>query len=405
MFTSAEPAYTFPVVEEELPENEQSVESSYLKYFMLSLAATITTIFFFMTDGFIDIRRTLKSFVGWRGVLIVLIMAVLVSYSAAAPIPQVRSSSYFDEENSSASNEYQWVADSGTNRFVTNDINDFMPGSVVHTQTNVAVGGGSTISPCFGSVLVRGLDHNVTIQCDDVILLPNCARKLMPAHQFTKKGCTLEFSDVVTLRMGDGKAILSGPEIGGLFYFRANTIHMADENSPNQSLRATSLFGLPSSHSADFPRRLLEAHWSYGHLNFSKLRKLLGLAKGNDPECPICTVAKQKQAALADETKKVRSSRPCHRMHMDIGFTSGSDNVFSLYVDDYDRVSYLDLLNPLKNGVNSSTSSRMSSCRGNLPLSARIVNLYISPPVGSDTARMRDSSMNSAVATNMVKME
>ena len=161
MFTSAEPAYTFPVVEEELPENEQSVESSYLKYFMLSLAATITTIFFFMTDGFIDVRRTLKSFVGWRGVLIVLIMAVLVSYSAAAPIPQVRSSSYFDEENSSASNEYQWVADSGTNRFVTNDINDFMPGSVVHTQTNVAVGGGSTISPCFGSVLVRGLDHNV----------------------------------------------------------------------------------------------------------------------------------------------------------------------------------------------------------------------------------------------------
>ena len=219
-----------------------------------------------------------------------------------------------------------------------------MPGSVVHTQVNVAVGGGSTVSPCSGSVLIYGLDHNVTIQCDNVILLPKCARKLMPAHQFTKKGCVLEFSDVVTLRTGSGKPILSGPEIGGLFYFHAKTIHATDQLPAVNALQASSLFGLPSSHNADFPRRLLEAHWSYGHLNFGKLRKLLGLAKGDDPECPICTIAKQKQAALADETKKVRSSRPCHRMHMDIGFTAGSEFIFALYVDDYHRISYLDLL-------------------------------------------------------------
>ena len=88
----------------------------------------------------------------------------------------------------------------------------------------------------------------------------------------------------------------------------------------------------------------MEAHWSFGHLNFDKLRKILGLKKGDDPECPICTISKQKQAALADETKRVRSTRPCHRMYMDIGFTAGSDHVFALYVDDYHRVSYLDML-------------------------------------------------------------
>ena len=345
MFTSTKAAYTFPVIEEELPDNERNEKSSVsLKLLYLTLTATLTTIFLFFGDVVTGVRRNLKSLVGWRAILFFIVLA-LITYSYADPIPRVRSSSYFNENDpSGTSKDLQWVADSGTNRFVTNDINDFMPGSVVHTQVNVAVGGGSTVSPCSGSVLIYGLDHNVTIQCDNVILLPKCARKLMPAHQFTKKGCVLEFSDVVTLRTGSGKPILSGPEIGGLFYFHAKTIHATDQLPAVNALQASSLFGLPSSHNADFPRRLLEAHWSYGHLNFGKLRKLLGLAKGDDPECPICTIAKQKQAALADETKKVRSSRPCHRMHMDIGFTAGSEFIFALYVDDYHRISYLDLL-------------------------------------------------------------
>ena len=169
----------------------------------------------------------------------------------------------------------------------------------------------------------------------------------MPAYQFTKKGCTLEFGAEVHLRSKEGVPILSGPEIGGLFYFRAKTIQTT--RIRDKVLNATSLFGLPASEritnaGVDFPRRLLEAHWSYGHLQFDKLRKLLGLKKGDDPECPICTIMKQKQAALADETKKVRSTRPCHRMHMDIGFTAGSDFIFALYVDDFSRISYLDVL-------------------------------------------------------------
>ena len=103
----------------------------------------------------------------------------------------------------------------------------------------------------------------------------------MPAYQFTKKGCTLEFGTEVHLRSKEGTPILSGPEIGGLFYFRAKTIQT--KKPRDNVLNATSLFGLPASESAtnasvDFPRRLLEAHWSYGHLQFDKLRKLLGLS-------------------------------------------------------------------------------------------------------------------------------
>jgi len=188
------------------------------------------------------------------------------------------------------SSECEWLADTGTNRFVTNDTNDFIRGTVVHSPLTVAVGGGTTISPCSGSVLVFSLDHGITIRCDDVILLPKCAKKLMPAHQFTKKGCTLEFGAGVHLRSKEGAPILSGPQIGGLFYFRAKTIQSEEIPRGEVPLNVTSLFGLPASQNtnnagADFPRRLLEAHWSFGHLNFDKLRKILGLKKGDDPEC------------------------------------------------------------------------------------------------------------------------
>jgi hypothetical protein len=350
------PAYTFPVMhEEELPDNEvhHGDHDSFFQILKVLIFSVVASFFYCLVNSFPDFRRILKSCV--PTIILLVVLAAFTSYALAGPAPShssyVRASSYFNSDCENAGIlELEWLADTGTNRFVTNDINDFIPGTVVYSPLNVAVGGGTTNSPCSGAVLVFSLDHNITIRCDDVILLPKCAKKLMPAHQFTKKGCTLEFGTEVHLRSKEGAPILSGPEVGGLFYFRAKTIQTTKiPRSDEKILNVTSLFGLPASQDitnagADFPRRLLEAHWSYGHLNFDKLRKILGLKKGSDPECPICTVAKQKQAALADETKKVRSSRPCHRMHMDIGFTSGSDYVFALYVDDYHRVSYLDVL-------------------------------------------------------------
>ena len=335
MFAKVTPNFSFPVVEEELPEDEMPDKSSVV--IKLSFVSIIASIVLYFSGIFSELRRIIKSSVGWRGVLLLIVLTALASYAFAAPLPYVRAASYFNEgDESNTSDDFQWVADSGTNRFVTNDINDFLHGSVVHAPVKVAVGGGTTISPCSGSILVQSLDHDITIRCDDVILLPQCAKKSMPAHQFTKKGCVMEFSNGVQLRSGNGVPILSGPEIGGLFYFHARTIQSTGPRGPiAEVFEATSLFGLPASQGltnagADFPRRLLEAHWSFGHLKFEKLRKIFGLKAGNNPECPICTVASQKQAALANETKRKRSTRPCHRMHMDIGFTAGSEYNFSL---------------------------------------------------------------------------
>lgn len=80
--------------------------------------------------------------------------------------------------NKDVSVQYEWCADCGTNRFVTNDINDFVPGSIRREQTTVAVGGGTVISPCTGTVMVRNLDYRHIINCSDVLYLPKCAKKL-----------------------------------------------------------------------------------------------------------------------------------------------------------------------------------------------------------------------------------
>ena len=175
---------------EELPDNEEEEAHHPNTYFkilkVLFCSIMVAPIFY----GF---RRILKSCV--PTILLLAVFAALASYALAAPAQStssyVRSSSYFNSDCKD-SLELEWLADPGTNRFVTNNIKDFIPGTIVYSPLNVAVGGGTTTSPCAGSILVFSLDHNITIRCDDVIL-PQCAKKLMPAYQFTKKGCTLEF--------------------------------------------------------------------------------------------------------------------------------------------------------------------------------------------------------------------
>jgi hypothetical protein len=249
----------------------------------------------------------------------------------------------------SAPGDFEYCSDTGANRFVTNDINDFVPGSIRKEKTVVAVGGGTVTSTCTGTVHIRSLDHGLVIECHDVLFLPTCSKKLLPASQFVSKGCKLTYENgIVTLTDQQARPVLSGEEFGGLYYFHCETVRGWTNHSPSPDVQATVLFGLPvskniSAKSVDFARKLLEAHWCYGHLHFDKLRKLFGLAKGNDPDCAVCTIAKQKQLALSDHAH-TRSTRENHRMHMDVGYTAGKNYMFQFYVDDYHRVSYLDML-------------------------------------------------------------
>jgi hypothetical protein len=249
---------------------------------------------------------------------------------------------------------YEWCSDSGTNRFVTNDVRDFVPGSVRTVSTTVANGGGKTNVTKSGTVIIKGLDFNHILYCKDVLYMPSCAKKLMPASSFVKKGCELSYKDdVVKLSTPQGKPMLKGKEVGGLFFFHAKTLYSPKLNKSKKveekiDSSDSTFFGLQaganiSTAAQDFSSRLLEAHWCYGHLHFDKLRKLLNLPKGTNPACAACTIALSKRMSMGDKPF-TRSTRPCHRMHMDLGFTKNSQFCFQLCIDDYDRTGYLDVL-------------------------------------------------------------
>ncbi len=254
--------------------------------------------------------------------------------------------------------EYEWCSDSGTNRFVTNDERDYVPGSIVYLDTVVSVGGGTIISPMQGTVLIRSLDHpEVVIQCNDVLLLEHCAKKLMPVSNFTCKGCHVVYSDgKVSLTNAKDQQILSGKRFDGLFYFRTETVHNIDSAGPAPSVslqttkvgdRPTTCFALKpgkiSADGQDFPRALYEAHVAYGHMNFTKLRTMLGLKKGSNPHCEACAIANSRKSNLGGIPYD-RATTTLQRTFIDMGFTGINGTTFQLYIDDHDRVSHLDVL-------------------------------------------------------------
>ena len=266
-------------------------------------------------------------------------------------------------------NKFEWCCDTGTNRFVTNDLADFVPSSINNTPTVVAVGGGNITSACSGTVLIKSLSTGTVIQCNDVLYMPHCRKKLMPASPFLRKGCTLLLTgpggltgkssasvqqkfrdcDTVALSSQNGKCIFRGKEIGGLYYYKSQTVRSTatpgPAAQPNPENNDQSYFGLPvgkiAANAHDFGRRLLETHWAYGHLHFDKLRKLLGLKKGDNPDCPACSMAKSRRGPIREN--RPRSTRVNHRMHMDMGFLKMGDP-FQVFVDDYTRVGHLDIL-------------------------------------------------------------
>ena len=251
--------------------------------------------------------------------------------------------------------DYEWVGDTGCNRFVTNDIKDFVPGSIRTKNTQVTVGSGMVVSPCEGTIMVRSHANNQLLACTHALLLPDCPKKLMPARPFLKKGCTLAMNGVsLTIHNDKSEVLLEGKEFGGLYYFNASTAHL--ENSevlpvPDCSADpgpSSSFFGLPLSGKIravgdNFVRKLTEAHCALGHMPFDKIRKLFGLKRGPNPDCATCSIAKQKQSKLTPHLK-TRSNQLHKRYHLDLAFTEGSSNPFQLCVDDCSRMGYLQLL-------------------------------------------------------------
>jgi hypothetical protein len=295
-----------------------------------------------------------------RSVLIIVFIALLVSMTRvqASSTPARVSAKCFlhaPVNNEELEQNYEWVTDTGSNRFITNDTNDFVPKSVRLVNTRVLVGNGVVISPCEGTVMVRCHASGRLIACTHTLLLRECGKKLMPAHPFLEKECTLSMSGKRVLLLDANKdVILDGKEIDGLYYYNASTAHITGEapipleSHGNQSEGCASFFGLPlsgkiSAAGDQFARKLTEAHHALGHMHFDKVRKLFGLKRGENPDCATCAIANQKKAQLKVH-EYTRATRPNYRIHIDIAYTEGSENPWQLYVDDFSRMSHLDLL-------------------------------------------------------------
>ena len=315
----------------------------------LLLAAVVTAASDYSKAVVATLRRP-----GWLWVpcaVVIVVMILPSAYASACPtlppeMPTVCPNAFTVAAGSgSVPVELEWCSDSGTNRFVTNDERDFVPGTVLYHDTVVSVGGGNVTSPMQGTVLVKSLDHDQVISCTNVLLIRQCAKKLMPVSTFTAKGCKIAYGkDTVVLTDPKDKPILAGKLIGGLYYFRTQTIRSDSANTEPCGV----YFGLKAGtnpSSQDFQRQLHEAHCAYGHMPFDKLRKMLGLKKGTggDPPCEACSMAKSRKAKLQGVPHD-RATSTLHRTFADLGFTGTNGFTFQLLVDDYDRVSKLDVL-------------------------------------------------------------
>ena len=173
---------------------------------------------------------------------------------------------------------YEWCADCGTNRFVTNDINDFLPSTINYSETKVAVGGGTVTSPCTGTVMVKSLDYGHIIKCTDVLYLPKCAKKLMPASQFLNKGCTMRLTQNEVHLIDKTKGpLLSGKEFDGLFFYHAQTVrpdslNLAKPQIKTPPIKSQALFGVEigkiTANSADFSKKYTRRTLPSGILPF-----------------------------------------------------------------------------------------------------------------------------------------
>ena len=165
--------------------------------------------------------------------------------------------------------------------------------------------------------------------------------------------------NTVNLTIGN-TTLLSGHEFDGLYFYNCVSVRTPNKHTshqpkkhkvttePDDNTTPRVMFGLEANKTlsathGDFSQKLLDAHCAYGHIHFNSLLKILGLKAGDNPDCASCTIAKSKAEALSKHVY-TRSTRPCHRMHMDVGFTAGYQYSFQLYIDDYTRESFLEML-------------------------------------------------------------
>jgi hypothetical protein len=258
-------------------------------------------------------------------------------------------------DKSSKEDKYQWCADAGSNRTVTNGTRDFVDGTITNYVTKVKPGNGVVTSQHKGTVVLLGLDTNSKLTFTNTLHIDKklCATKIVRGSPLTKKGRDISYKGInVVLRDVNDEVLLKGREIGGNFFYRAVVDHtradvikakeffdhekmgvlriqeqmagvrtmvrtmygpdagmsQIEEVDPEQ---ARLLLGVDAADGTpQFGRQLMDAHNAMAHFNWKTLRQILGLkASGENPNCVACTIANCRQRGLSKTTYK-RVVRP-----------------------------------------------------------------------------------------------
>jgi hypothetical protein len=352
-------------------EEEDEVEHTRARAPHAVTALLMAVLAFFTTwvwDSLNTMRKAL-TMANLKCVLLVVVAIMLVGQAMAETTPMeeparvwTRDAACLTANSTSLDTDAEWIADTGSNRFATWDERDFVEGTIRLVNTSVMVGNGTVISPMMGTIMVRSHATGKLLACTNALLLPNCAKKLMPAHPFLKNGCTMILSDdQVVIKDAQNKLVLDGKAKDGLYYYNATTAHLVGQDKdtgeatnikmamPGQPKHTatTAMFGLPLSGHVraagdDFARKLMEAHETFGHVSFDVIRKMFKVKPGPNPDCRICAICKQKTGPLCKH-HDTRAKSVNHRIHIDMAFTEGGDP-FQVYVDCCNRVSHLDVM-------------------------------------------------------------
>ena len=197
------------------------------------------------------------------------------------------------------------------------------------TNTNVNAGGGEIVSKCIGTVFIQSCDFpDVILKCDNVLFLPDCAKKLIPVSVFLKKQCSVLYSNdpdpnrAVVVKDNNDAPILAGKAADGLYMFHCDAINRTatSHSNPKSKNNAVAMFGIPvgqkmSANSTDFAQRLMEIHSSFGHLHFAQTSK-----KGGQPK--LCSLHNWEVPPRCKKHQSVREVNPSvpsdvdgHRIH------------------------------------------------------------------------------------------
>ena len=109
-----------------------------------------------------DVRSSIMKkspwIIPWRQLPLALALCVIAYLVMPVQASATISESVYlcnQDHGSAAFTDFEWSADTGPNRFVTNDRADFVPSSIVTISTKVLVGSGSYTCTTQGTVLIR----------------------------------------------------------------------------------------------------------------------------------------------------------------------------------------------------------------------------------------------------------